>query len=142
MAKFYGSLDGGGKPVTRCGKSGRIEAHIRGWNHGIRIHVSANPIVLIGPRGGRKYSDDGVIVTIDVTGGSNDHRSRSQITIDDAIMEALSNGTARLEVVPVISDVYSSDERADPATDSPVRVHRFFQKGTTSLEAWDITREK
>lgn len=107
MAKFYGSLDGGGKAVTRCGR-GYIESHIRGWNHGIRINVKAHYRLVIGPRGGKSWVDDGVVVQIDVTGGSCDPGSRSTITIDDATMKSLSDGSAKLDVVPVMDDYYSS----------------------------------
>ena len=40
MSRFYGTMDGGRKPVSRTGHAlTGMEAHLRGWNHGVRVKV-------------------------------------------------------------------------------------------------------
>lgn len=101
MSKFYGTLQGARGPVTRCGTAGSgIEAHIRGWNHGIRVHVG--------------FGDHAqVLATIIVTRGSNGPAGISSFTLSDKDMDDLASGSATIEIVPVIQDNYELKEEGD-----------------------------
>ena len=61
MAQFYGSIQGNKGVATRMGtKSSGLEAHIRGWNKGIRVKMRVND----------KGEDEAVVY---LTAGSNGH---------------------------------------------------------------------
>jgi hypothetical protein len=57
MSKLYASVDSDtGNTVTKTGH-GEISAHVRGWNHGVRVHVTT--------------AGDKIQLVVERTGGSN-----------------------------------------------------------------------
>lgn len=69
MARFYGEIQGSRGPATRMGtaKSG-FEAHIRGWNVGVRVYLDV--------------TEDGKDrLTVYKTGGSNQPMSHGRVVI-------------------------------------------------------------
>lgn len=63
MAHFYGSMQGGRGETTRTGtKYSGMNAHVRGWNLGIKIELS--------------HENGRDIVSVYQTGGSNGHGPR------------------------------------------------------------------
>jgi len=65
MARFYGSIYGSGKTIAQKAgsKDSGINAHIRGWNIGVNVNLLVD-------------KDDNDIVSINLTGGSNDNFSK------------------------------------------------------------------
>ena len=69
MSHFYGSITGSrGTTVTKCGtKSTGIGAHIRAWDHGIKVELT-------------HHEGSGTdTVSVYLTGGSNDSSGRDLI---------------------------------------------------------------
>ena len=63
MARFYASISGRGKELTREGTAASgVEGHLRGWNVGAKVYLSVD-------------SQDQDVVTVYLTGGSNGNTS-------------------------------------------------------------------
>lgn len=71
MSRFYGDLQGSRGQAARCGTpNSGISSHVRGWDIGIRVDVTAD-----GP------TDK---VNVSLTGGSNYPSSVSLFTVSDS----------------------------------------------------------
>lgn len=86
MSHFYGEMTGRTQTVTRCGtKNSGIEAHIRGWNFGVRARV---------------YQHDGHdMVDIYLTSGSTGNESHHILTACRGQFESLLNSKLSLSFV-------------------------------------------
>jgi hypothetical protein len=73
MAHFYGSMTGNRGTANRCGtKNSGLDAHIRGWDIGIRVNL--------------RHINGKDVVTVYKTGGSNnpvDQKSLGEFTFID-----------------------------------------------------------
>lgn len=65
MSTFYATLSGEKKPKAKQGQR-RIEAHVRGWDHGIRVNYwldeNDEAHCTIYQTGGSNHPDDGKLV--------------------------------------------------------------------------------
>ena len=67
MARFYASIQGNSGETTRMGTpNSGIQAHVRGWDVGVRVYVDVD-----------KHGDD--VVSVYRTGGSNNPEAGERI---------------------------------------------------------------
>jgi hypothetical protein len=63
MSHYYATIQGNRKPRNCCGtKNSGISAHIRGWNHGIKVTLDYDPelkteMILVEKTGGSNNPD-------------------------------------------------------------------------------------